>query len=101
MLVGAQLLNGCGAIALCHSLDGVKWSYVGKIASSNLYQMIECPDLFSIDETDVLIFCPQKRDNEHDTSIFSFAAYKMFSIFLWSSQDRTFFYISSTILRNS
>ena len=77
MLVGAQLLNGCGAIALCHSLDGVKWSYVGKIASSNLYQMIECPDLFSIDETDVLIFCPQKRDNEHDTSIFSFAAYKI------------------------
>ena len=76
MLVGAQLLNGCGAIALCHSTDGINWDYVRKIASSDLYQMIECPDLFTVDETDVLIFCPQKRNNEQDTNILSFAAYK-------------------------
>lgn len=76
MVIGGQLRNGCGAIALCRSGDGVNWEYVNKLTVSNSCQMIECPDLFNIDGTDVLIYCPQKRDNKKDENISSFAAYK-------------------------
>lgn len=78
MDIGGQLHNGCGAIALCSSQNGTEWEYVNKIGFSNLYQMIECPDLFSIDETHVLIYCLQKRDNKKDENISSFAAYKQY-----------------------
>jgi beta-fructofuranosidase len=77
MVIGGQLRNGCGAIALCRSENGIEWEYVNKLATSNLYQMIECPDLFNIDGTNVLIYCPQKRDNNKDENISSFAAYKL------------------------
>lgn len=76
MVIGGQLRNGCGAIALCRSQDGIEWEYVNKLGFSNSCQMIECPDLFNIDGTDVLIYCPQKRDNKKDESLSSFAAYK-------------------------
>ncbi len=76
MVIGGQLRNGCGAIALCRSKDGVNWEYVNKLAISNSCQMIECPDLFNVDGTDVLIYCPQKRDNKKDESLLSFAVYK-------------------------
>lgn len=76
MVIGGQLRNGYGAIALCRSQDGVNWEYVNKLAISNSCQMIECPDLFNIDETDILIYFPQKRDNKKYESLSSFAAYK-------------------------
>lgn len=41
------------------------------------YEMIECPDLFQLDGNYVLLFDPQKRDNEKDEPEYSFAASKI------------------------
>lgn len=77
MVVGGQQKNGKGALALCHSADGEKWSYQGVLATSEQYEMIECPDLFELDGSTVLLYNPQKRDNAADASKFSFSAYKL------------------------
>lgn len=77
MIVGGQQKNGKGAVALCYSDDGRQWNYQSKIAVSDKYEMIECPDLFELDGKSVLLFNPQKRDNETDESKFSFSVYKL------------------------
>ena len=77
MVVGGQQQNGKGVIALCHSEDGKTWSYKKMLATSQQYEMIECPDLFELDGKTVLLFNPQKRDNAADQPIFSFSAYKL------------------------
>ena len=77
MVVGGQQKNGKGAIALCHSEDGKKWDYQSMLAVSEQYEMIECPDLFELNGKTVLLFNPQKRNNEIDESRYSFSAYKI------------------------
>ena len=77
MVVGGQQKNGKGAIALCHSEDGKKWDYQSMLAVSQQYEMIECPDLFELNGKTVLLFNPQKRNNEIDESRYSFSAYKI------------------------
>ena len=77
MLVGAQRKNGKGAIALCSSVDGVNWEYKDILCATEQYEMIECPDMFQLNNTDVLLYNPQKRDNTLDTSLYSFSAYKI------------------------
>ncbi len=77
MLLGAQRENGKGAIALCCSNDGINWHYKDVLAFTDNYEMIECPDLFKLNGKYVLLFCPQKRDNEKDTAGFSFSTYKI------------------------
>lgn len=77
MVVGAQRKNGKGAIALCRSINGDIWEYVNVLAKTELYEMVECPDLFSLNGEDVLLFNPQKRDNTRDIPLHSFAAYKI------------------------
>lgn len=77
MVVGAQQRNGKGAIALCRSEDGLEWKYCHRLAVSSVYEMIECPDLFEVDDSHVLLYNPQKRNNEQDVPGFSFSAYKI------------------------
>lgn len=77
MVVGAQRKNGKGSIALCRSKDGITWEYTNMLAVTEQYEMIECPDLFQLDGNYVLLFDPQKRDNEKDEPEYSFAASKI------------------------
>lgn len=76
MVTGAQRKSGKGALALFRSGDGLTWEYSGIPAVTEEYEMVECPDLFPIDGTYVLLYCPQRRDNEKDTDISSFSAVK-------------------------
>lgn len=76
MIVGGQRVNGKGAIALCRSENGRNWCYTNMLAVSEEYEMIECPDLFELNGRYILLYNPQKRDNEKDFPILSFSAYK-------------------------
>lgn len=77
MVVGGQKTSGSGAIALCQSKDGQEWNYIKDLAVSSQYQMVECPDLVSFNEDNVLIYCLQKRDNERDENLHSFSVYQV------------------------
>lgn len=77
MVIGAQQRAGKGAIVLFSSTDAQHWNLIDPLAQSEACQMIECPDLFLIDDTAVLLYCPQWRDNAHDLALHSFAAYKL------------------------
>lgn len=77
MLIGAQRKNGKGAIALCRSSDGGQWSYKKILATTEQYEMIECPDMFQLHNSNVLLYNPQKRDNNLDSSLYSFSVYKI------------------------
>ena len=72
LVIGAQTKQTkLGAIALYHSLDGENWQYMGSLATSNTYQMIECPDMFRMGDKYILFYCPQYRDNEKDIPLVS------------------------------
>ena len=86
MLTGAQRKSGKGALALFRSGDGLTWEYSGIPAVTEEYEMVECPDLFCLDGTYVLLYCPQKRDNEKDADISSFSAVKTVT---FNEQDGT------------
>ncbi|WP_171016837.1 glycoside hydrolase family 32 protein [Pseudalkalibacillus caeni] len=65
MVVGAQTSDLKGAVALFASEDLIDWEHLGMLAGggkpplNDFGYMFECPDLFSLDETDVLVFSPQ------------------------------------------
>lgn len=77
MVLGAQQDSGFGSVPLFTSPDGLRWTYSYTVGVSQKYQMIECPDLFSIDGAEVLLYCPQYRDNAMDASLRSFSVYKV------------------------
>ena len=77
MVIGAQKSNGKGAVALASSCDGVHWSVKGNLAETEMYEMVECPDLFELDGKHVLMFNPQERDNDNDVCGVCFSAYKI------------------------
>ena len=56
--------DGNGAVLMFSSDDAVHWEYVSKVASSEnrLGRMWECPDLFRLDDKDVLIVSPQEMN---------------------------------------
>ncbi len=87
MVTGAQRKSGKGALALFRSCDGLTWKYSGIPAMTEKYEMVECPDLFRLDGTCVLLYCPQQRDNEKDADISSFSAVKTVT---FNEQDGTF-----------
>ncbi|SES35884.1 sucrose-6-phosphate hydrolase [Salisediminibacterium halotolerans] len=64
-VIGAQTVNEEGRVLLYRSDDFEEWSCLGPIAGSRLGglgdfgYMWECPDLFSLDGTDMLIVSPQ------------------------------------------
>lgn len=65
MVLGAQDLSLQGKVLLLRSAQLTSWERVGEIAGSGLNglgdfgYMWECPDLFALGDTDVLICCPQ------------------------------------------
>lgn len=66
MVVVAKSCKTAGNILLYKSLDLLKWEYVNTLvegkergqAENNFGAMFECPDLFSLGETDILITSP-------------------------------------------
>ncbi|EDL63140.1 glycoside hydrolase family 32 protein [Bacillus sp. SG-1] len=65
MVVGAQTENLNGSVALLKSEDLENWNNEGIIAGGDdgklgyFGYMFECPDLFSLDGKDILVFSPQ------------------------------------------
>ncbi len=65
MVVGAQSEDLTGKVALLKSADLKDWKHLGAIAGSGLNglgdfgYMWECPDLFELDEVDILVASPQ------------------------------------------
>ena len=64
MVIGAQMKNGRGSVALCSSKDAESWKFELVLAKSKEYEMVECPDYFQVDGQGILLYCPQHRDNE-------------------------------------
>jgi beta-fructofuranosidase len=60
MVVGTQI-EGKGAVLVYSSHDLRQWHYLGVIANNDgaLGYMWECPDFFSLDGHDILLFSPQ------------------------------------------
>ncbi|MBM7556111.1 glycoside hydrolase family 32 protein [Halanaerobacter jeridensis] len=65
MVIGTQTIDQEGRVLLFTSADLKEWELVGEVAGSNLGQlddfgyMWECPDLFRLDDKEVLIAAPQ------------------------------------------
>lgn len=65
MVLGARDLQDRGKVLLLRSADLRSWQLLGEIAGSQLNgmgdfgYMWECPDLFTLEGTEVLICCPQ------------------------------------------
>ncbi|MBA2175138.1 sucrose-6-phosphate hydrolase [Halobacillus locisalis] len=70
MVIGAQSKDMQGKAVLFQSQDLLEWSFLGPITGSeenNLGEfgyMWECPDVFELDGTDVLIVSPQGLEEE-------------------------------------
>ncbi|MBQ8094770.1 MAG: glycoside hydrolase family 32 protein [Clostridia bacterium] len=62
MVVANRHKDKAGTILLLKSATGFDWQYIGEIdASCQAYgQMWECPDFFTLDDTQVLIVSPQE-----------------------------------------
>lgn len=65
MVLGAQDQQLQGKVLLLRSADLHDWTLLGEIAGSRVNglgdfgYMWECPDLFTLDDSDVLLVCPQ------------------------------------------
>ncbi|MBF0580000.1 glycoside hydrolase family 32 protein [Erysipelotrichaceae bacterium RD49] len=77
MLVGAQTLDQKGKILLARSENGIDFDYLGIIAKSQIYEMIECPDLITDFDQDLYLYCLQGRDPITDEVTDSFAVYQV------------------------
>lgn len=76
MIVGGQLKNGQGAIALYSSDNRELWNYKGVLyTDSSLDQMAECPDLIDYGTQQLLLVCPQKRNLAMDFDESSYSGY--------------------------
>lgn len=67
-VIGSRHVDGSGQILLYKSVNLIDWSYVGVLSRSEnkLGKMWECPDLFEIDGTSVLIMSPQFLQSDGD-----------------------------------
>jgi beta-fructofuranosidase len=67
-VIGSRAQDNNGQILVYKSLDLKDWMYVGVLLKSDgtLGDMWECPDLFSLDGQDVLLFSPQNVKREED-----------------------------------
>ncbi|NPE55847.1 sucrose-6-phosphate hydrolase [Dickeya dadantii] len=72
MVLGAQDMDLQGKVLLYRSSDLLQWHALGEIAGSRLNglgdfgYMWECPDLFALENHDVLICCPQGLPAEEE-----------------------------------
>ncbi|OPJ60587.1 glycoside hydrolase family 32 protein [Clostridium oryzae] len=67
-IVGSRNIDGSGQLLVYKSKDLSQWTYVGVLMKSNnkLGKMWECPDLFSIGDTDVVLMSPQFLERDGD-----------------------------------
>jgi beta-fructofuranosidase len=67
-VIGSLTVDQCGQLLLFRSLDLVNWEYVGVMIHSDntLGKMWECPDVFPLEEKDVLIVSPQFVERDGD-----------------------------------
>ncbi|MGA7585480.1 MAG: sucrose-6-phosphate hydrolase [Rouxiella badensis] len=78
MVLGAQDLNLKGKVLLLRSPDLQHWELLGEIAGTGLNglgefgYMWECPDLFTLDDHEVLICCPQGLAAQSDRYLNTF-----------------------------
>ena len=65
-VMGNRCPDGCGAVLLYESDDALRWRLRGELAASRgeRGRMWECPDLFRLDGTDVLVVSPQEMRPE-------------------------------------
>lgn len=86
MLTGSRTKEHLGQILIHSSTDGLSFKYENRMVFPRKYgDVVECPDLLTIDGQDVLIFSTQKAElNEH--------VQNSFSVFAWigSFDDRSF-----------
>ncbi|MDT8719207.1 glycoside hydrolase family 32 protein [Clostridium sp. 19966] len=67
-LVGSRNPDESGQLLVYKSKNISEWSYVGTLLKSEnkLGKMWECPDLFKVEETDVIIMSPQFLERDGD-----------------------------------
>ena len=61
-LVVNRTADGTGAVLVYDSMDALSWSFKGTLLANNgrYGSMWECPDLFRLNDTDILLFSTQK-----------------------------------------
>ncbi|MRH41355.1 sucrose-6-phosphate hydrolase [Aquibacillus halophilus] len=65
MIIGAQTEQVTGTVVLYESIDLISWRFLGPITERQDFgYMWECPDLFSLNDKDVLLFSPQGIEPE-------------------------------------
>lgn len=67
-VLGSRTMEHAGQFLLYRSVDLLQWDFIAKPAGGNreLGFMWECPDLFKLDDFDVLVFSPQgMKPNGH------------------------------------
>ncbi|MGR5177771.1 glycoside hydrolase family 32 protein [Vibrio mediterranei] len=82
-VIGAQTTEELGQVLLYRSEDAHNWQFLGPIAGNKINDvsgfgyMFECPDLFHLGNSDVLIGCPQgiepdgfHFENKHNNGYF-------------------------------
>ncbi|CAQ83353.1 MULTISPECIES: sucrose-6-phosphate hydrolase [Photorhabdus] len=80
MVLGARDLQDQGKVLLLRSTDLYKWQMLGEIAGSQLNgmgdfgYMWECPDLFTLGDTEVLICCPQGLEAQNERYLNTYQA---------------------------
>jgi scrB_fam: sucrose-6-phosphate hydrolase len=76
MIIGGQnKKTGKGDIIQYTSIDGTSFKFNKIIGISKQYEMIECPDLFTLDAHEVLIYGLQSRNNDTDECLDAHAVY--------------------------
>ena len=65
MIIGAQTADLKGTALMFESLNGEQWSFKYRLKTKydNLGFMWECPDLITLNNQDILLFCPQGSMN--------------------------------------
>ena len=72
---GQNKKTGRGNILQYTSIDGTSFKFNKIIGISKQYEMIECPDLFTLDAHEVLIYGLQSRNNDTDECLDAHAVY--------------------------
>lgn len=67
MLLGARLVDDVGAILIYKSTDLDHFSFVQLLRGNQLGFMLECPDLFKLDNQYIFSFSPQGLIEEHES----------------------------------
>ncbi|MBU0996932.1 MAG: sucrose-6-phosphate hydrolase [Firmicutes bacterium] len=72
-VIGSRQINDYGQVLLFSSDNLIDWEYVGPVIQGSvntlytLGKMFECPDLFELDGSDVLIMSPQEIPGHRNT----------------------------------